>query len=81
MSSSAEVIATPKVAAALQGIGEKFSPDLYTGTGYFTIPIAPPPGLNGLKAQIRLVYRTGNGNGPFGLGWNLSVLGVSRSTR
>ena len=27
-----------------------------------------------------LVYSTGNGNGPFGLGWNLSIPGVSRKT-
>lgn len=81
MSSPTEVIATPKGGAALQGIGEKFSTDLYTGTGNFTIRIALLPGLNGLNPQVSLVYRTGNGNGPFGLGWNLSVPSVSRSTR
>lgn len=43
MSSPAELIATPKGGGAFQGIGEKFSPDLCTGTGNFTIPIALPP--------------------------------------
>lgn len=80
MSTPAEVISTPKGGGALQGIGEKFSPDLYTGTGNFTIPIALPPGRNGFNPQLSLVYSTGNGNGPFGQGWSLSVPGVSRKT-
>ena len=80
MTSPADVIATPKGGGALQGIGEKFSPDLYTGTGNFTVPIALPPGRNGFSPQLGLVYSTGNGNGPFGFGWSLSVPGVSRKT-
>lgn len=74
------VISLPKGGGALKGIGETFSPDLHTGTGNFTIPIALPPGRNGFQPQLSLVYSTGNGNGPFGLGWNLSVPGVSRKT-
>jgi RHS repeat-associated protein len=74
------VISLPQGGGALQGIGESFSPDLHTGTGNFTVPIAIPPGRNGFQPQINLVYSTGNGNGPFGLGWNLSVPGVSRKT-
>ena len=64
----------------MQDLGEKFSPDLFTGTGNFTVPIALPPGRNGFQPQLNLVYSTGNGNGPFGLGWSLSVPGVSRKT-
>jgi RHS repeat-associated protein len=79
-SSAAEVISLPQGGGALQGIGEKFSPDLHTGTGNFTVPIALPPGRNGFQPQLNLVYSTGNGNGPFGLGWVLSVPGVSRKT-
>src|SRR5215213_5335321 len=77
---SAPAISAPKGGGALQGIGEKFSPDLHTGTGNFTVPIALPPGRNGFQPQLNLVYSTGNGNGPFGLGWGLSVPGVSRQT-
>jgi RHS repeat-associated protein len=73
-------ISLPKGGGALQGIGEKFSPDLHTGTGNFTVPIALPPGRNGFQPQLNLVYSTGNGNGPFGLGWNLSIPGVGRQT-
>ena len=77
---SSQVISLPKGGGALSGIGEKFSPDLYTGTGNFTIPIALPSGRNGFQPQLSLIYSTGNGNGPFGLGWNLSIPGVSRKT-
>ena len=78
--SSISVIALPKSGGALHGIGEKFSPDLHTGTGNFTVPLALPPGRNGFQPQLTLVYSTGNGNGPFGLGWNLSLPGISRKT-
>src|SRR5205823_2682345 len=56
------------------------SPDLHTGTGNFTVPIALPPGRSGFQPQLSLVYSTGNGNGPFGLGWSLSIPGISRKT-
>ena len=67
---TSQVISLPKGGGALHGIGEKFSPDLHTGTGNFTVPIALPPGRNGFQPQLNLVYSTGNGNGPFGLGWS-----------
>jgi len=77
---SSQVISLPKGGGALSGIGEKFSPDLHTGTGNFTVPIALPPGRNGFQPELNLVYSTGNSNGPFGLGWSLSIPGVSRKT-
>src|SRR5687768_3674750 len=79
-STSNQVISLPKGGGAQHGIGETFSPDLHTGTGNFTVPIALPPGRNGFQPQLNLVYSTGNGNGPFGLGWSLSIPGVSRKT-
>jgi hypothetical protein len=77
---SESITSLPKGGGALQGIGEKFSPDLFTGTGNFTIPIALPPGRNGFQPQLSLSYSTGNGGGVFGLGWALSIPCVSRKT-
>lgn len=77
---SSQVISLPQGGGALHGIGETFSPDLHTGTGNFTVPIALPPGRNGFQPQLNLVYSTGNGNSHFGLGWSLSIPGVSRKT-
>lgn len=79
-SSPQQIISLPKGGGALHGIGEKFSSDLHTGTGNFTVPLALPPGRNGFQPQLNLVYRTGNPNGYFGLGWSMSIPGVSRKT-
>src|SRR5213080_4098574 len=78
--SPSQIITLPKGGGALHGLGVKFSPDLHTGTGNFTVPIAMPPGRNGFQPQLSLVYSTGNGNGPYGLGWSLPIPGVSRKT-
>src|SRR5499425_2472538 len=77
---SSQPISLPKGGGALHGLGEKFAPDLHTGTGNFTVPLALPTGRNGFQPQLSLVYSTGNGNGPFGLGWSLSIPGVTRKT-
>jgi RHS repeat-associated protein len=79
-SSPNSFINLPQGGGSLKGIGESFSPDLHTGTGNFSVPIALPPGRSGFQPQLGLVYSTGNGNGPFGLGWQLSIPGVSRKT-
>jgi hypothetical protein len=77
---SKQVISLPQGGGALHGIGETFVPDLHTGTGNFTVPIALPPGRNGFQPQLNLIYSTGDGNGPFGLGWSLSIPSVRRKT-
>ena len=64
---SSQVISLPKGGGALQGIGGTFSPDLHTGTGNFTVPVALPPDRSGFQPELNLVCS--NGNGPFGLGW------------
>jgi hypothetical protein len=76
-----QVITHPQGGGAIKGLGESFSPDLHTGTGNLTVPIAIHPGRNKLQPDLSLVYSTGNGNGPFGLGWALSIPGVTRDTR
>jgi hypothetical protein len=73
-------IQLPQGGGAITGMGEKFSPDLFTGTGNFSVPIAVPPGRNGMQPSLSLGYSTGGGNSPFGLGWGLSVPGVMRQT-
>jgi RHS repeat-associated protein len=77
---AADVIALPQGGGAQRGIGESFAPDLQTGTGNFTVPLSLPAGRNGFGPSLNLSYSTGNGNGPFGLGWGLSVPGVARKT-
>lgn len=77
---SGQIISLPKGGGAMQGMGEKFSPDLHTGTGNFTVPISLPPGRNGFQPKLELIYSTGSGNGLLGLGRDLGIQGVSRKT-
>lgn len=77
---SSQVISLPNGGGALSGIGETFSPDLHSGTGNFSVPIALPPGRGSFQPALNLVYSTGNAGGPFGVGWRLSVPGVTRKT-
>ena len=80
MDNPGSVISLPQGGGAIQSIGETFSPDLFTGTGNFTVPIALPPGRNKFQPQLSLQYSTGNGNDVFGLGWLLSIPSITRKT-
>ena len=70
----------PKGGGAIKGIGEKFTANPVTGTGSMTIPIATSLGRSGFGPQLSLSYDSGSGNGPFGLGWNLSMPSITRKT-
>lgn len=78
--SACDVISLPKGGGAIKGIGETFQPNLFTGTGNFSVPIFTSPGRNGFGPQLTLQYSTGSGNGPFGLGWQLSIPRITRKT-
>src|ERR671910_339883 len=77
---SDQIISLPKGGGELKGLGEKFQPDLHTGTGNHSVPIALPAGRNNFQPQLSLNYSAGSPNGPFGLGWVLDVPSVSRKT-
>lgn len=73
-------ISLPKGGGAIRGMGEKFAANPVTGTGSMTVPIAVSPGRGGFGPQLSLAYDSGTGNGPFGLGWNLSLPAITRKT-
>lgn len=76
----APAVSLPKGGGAIRGIGEKFAANPVTGTGLLTIPIATSPGRSGFGPQLALSYDSGAGNGPFGLGWGLSLPSITRKT-
>ncbi len=73
-------VTLPKGGGALKGIGEKFAANPVTGLGSLTIPIPASPGRGGFSPEISLSYNSGSGNGPFGLGWGLSMPSITRKT-
>src|SRR3954468_19630666 len=77
---SPPAISLPKGGGAIRGLGEKFAANPVTGTGSATVPIATSPGRSGFGPQLSLAYDSAAGNGPFGLGWTLSLPSISRKT-
>ena len=62
------------------GLGETFAPDLSTGTGTLAVPIDLPNGPNDSSPKLALRYDSSTPNGPFGLGWTISLPRLIRST-
>jgi hypothetical protein len=77
---SAPQVSLPKGGGAVRGIGEKFAANPVTGTGSMTVPLFTSPGRSGFGPQLSLSYDSGAGNGPFGLGWTLSLPSITRRT-
>lgn len=66
---------------ALRPLGDAFEPDLLRGTGNYSVPLEVPPGPGGVRPALGLRYSTGQGNGPYGMGWQLSgLLTIVRGT-
>ena len=70
----------PKGGGAIRDIGEKFSVSAATGTASLAIPVATSPGRAGFGPSLSLSYDSGAGNGPFGLGWKMSLPAITRKT-
>jgi RHS repeat-associated protein len=73
-------ISLPKGGGAIRGIDEKFTANPATGTGSLTIPLALSTGRAGFGPQLSLNYDSGQGNGPFGIGWSLSLPKIALRT-
>ncbi|RIK34052.1 MAG: hypothetical protein DCC55_33810, partial [Chloroflexi bacterium] len=75
-----QVISLPSGPGSLEGLGETFEPNLSTGTSSYPVKFTAAPGRLGFQPQISLNYDGGNANGPWGMGWKLSVPSIQRRT-
>ncbi len=73
-------IRLPKGGGAISGMGEKFQANAVTGTGNFSIPLPVTPGRDEFAPDLALGYNSGSGNTPFGLGWDIGLPAITRST-
>jgi hypothetical protein len=73
-------ISLPTGGGAIRGIDEKLTTGQPTGAASLAVPIPVSPGRQGFTPGLELRYDSGTGNGPFGLGWMLSVPSVTRKT-
>lgn len=77
---AAPSISVPKGGGAIRGIGEKFVANPVTGTASLNVPISLSPCRSDFSPQLSLSYDSGAGNGPFGLGWGVSIPALTRKT-
>ncbi len=54
---------------------------IYTGAATYSVPVGVLPGRNNLAPNLTLSYSSFSGNGWIGLGWNLGMPAIQRSTK
>ncbi len=77
---SPNTISVPKGPGSIEGLGESFQPSLNSGTAKHSVKLRVPKGVAGLEPQLELIYESGAGNGPLGLGWRFNLDLVQRMT-
>lgn len=77
---SGPVLSTGRGGGALRGTKGEFNCDAHTGSAKLSIPLPFTPNREGVVPPVSLSYDSGNGNGAFGLGWNLGCPRIERST-
>src|SRR5262245_983785 len=70
----------PRGGGAIRPVGEKVEAQAFNGSASYSIALAVSPGRDGRGPALSLTYGSGAGNGPFGLGWSLSVPSITRKT-
>jgi len=87
VSTAAPAAVTASASAMASGSGSTgggsgtMTPDLFTGTLSDRIPIEVAPGRKGMAPSLALSYQSNAGNGWVGVGWDLEVGAIERSTK
>jgi RHS repeat-associated protein len=75
------IIQDSATGVSMIGVNGEALPDLFTGAFTYRIPLEVPPGRNGLQPKLALVYKSSNGKGWIGKGWELEIGSIERNTR
>jgi RHS repeat-associated protein len=67
-------------AGSQKSVDEHFQVDTTTGSFSTKFAIQTSPGRGGFGPALALTYDSGAGNGPFGIGWHLTMPSISRKT-
>lgn len=78
---SAQTVKLPSGPGSIRGLAEDAKVSSFTGQVQYSVPVELPAGPGGFAPSLSLGYAGELGNGPLGVGWNLSQAGVRRSTR
>lgn len=70
----------PRGGGAIRGVSEQLATNVVTGGGSLNVPLPISPGRGGATPKLSLGYDSAAGNGPFGIGWALSLPRISRHT-
>jgi RHS repeat-associated protein len=73
-------IELPKGGGALKPIDEKFKANAADGTVSLSMSLPLSKSRSDFGPALSLDYSSGGGNGPFGLGWNLTQAAIQRRT-
>ncbi len=75
--------AEPEVetSASASNSGATLSDPVSTGAAVIGIPIKIPPGRKGIAPNLSLTYSSSRGNGWVGVGWDLGLGAIQRSTK
>ena len=76
---SVQEISLPEGGGAISGLGDSFKANLFSGAGTYSIPV-PVTTARGFEPRLSVNYSSGAGNGIFGLGFSLSLSGISIKT-
>ena len=63
-----------------RSIDGAFNVNPASGTMSLSVPVYTSPARCQFGPTLRLAYSSGNGNGPFGIGWSLPIPSISRCT-
>ncbi|MFJ1211701.1 SpvB/TcaC N-terminal domain-containing protein [Burkholderia pyrrocinia] len=72
-------IALPKGGGAIQGIRANFRNGGFTGAATFSVPV-PVTNCRGGAPDVAVRYRSGSGNGPCGLGFDIGLPSITCQT-